>query len=152
MVLKTYLVNAQDGEHIKMIDTLLGKNIITTNDSAQLGTFKSVTSTSIATTTITEPEGNGSIVLTDLIINAKKSNADTVTIRFSDGTNIINIVVVDITIATNITMPFAGNWKGWKDAKLEVVTSATAAVTVSVGYYKVPEPFTDTFAVWDTKR
>ena len=47
-------------------------------------------------------------------------------------------------------MNFNGLWRGWKDARLEMVTTGTFASTVSLGYIKVATSLP--FAEWDALR
>jgi len=124
---------------------------VITTEGGRHGVFKSVSRSTAGTTTITEPELNGSIILTDLIVSSDKTNASTVTIRFTDGTNTVNVAVFDsgnAPVATAIS--FTGLWQGWKNARLELVTVANVTVTTALGYLKVDEGLQ--YADWDNLR
>ena len=125
--------------------------LVTSNRGEAYGLFKAVTRATAGTTIITDPEGGGSIILTDLVISAGKFSAGTTTVRFTDGTDTIDIVVMDNTDAPlALAIPFRGNWQGWRDARLELVTVNDVTVTVSAGYIKVDVGLD--FAAWDGLR
>lgn len=151
---KFFLAN-KDGRPVNFepskIDGETKYAISTVTNPQTFGVFKSVSLTTASTTTITTPVNGGSIVLTDLVISAEKKNAGTVIIRFTDGTNTINIFQGTLTDAPiNLSVPFVGKWEGWRDARLEVVTNQNTVATIALGYYKVKtgRNFTD----WDSLR
>lgn len=126
--------------------------IITTHGAAK-GNFKSVNRATAGTSIITQPNAGGSIVLTDLIITTDRVQGAKATIQFNDGTNIVIIAVAHVNDAPcNITIPFAGHWHGWKDARLEVLTVGNVNITVASGYFKVDSEHTQEFAEWDSLR
>ena len=115
------------------------------------GVFKAVTSTTQTTTEIVAPLAGGSIVLTDLIISSNKAANGILTLRFTDGSNTINIAVFPVDIAIVMPIALVGLFRGWEDARLEMVTTvATFDATVTAGYMKAPDGLP--FAEWDALR
>lgn len=114
-------------------------------------TFKSVNRASAGTTIITSPDTGGSVQVYDLLVSADKVNAATATIRFTDGSNTINMMTITTTDApANFAVPLRGRWQGWKDARLELVTVNGVDCTVAVSYMKVDESLG--FTEWDSFR
>lgn len=152
-MLKTYLIDPEDGTKFTSNIGQIGRCLVVAKTEEVLGTFKSTTRNSAGTSIVTQPDTDGSIYLTDLLITADRVNGATVTIRFTDDIDIINIFVADTTDApVNLAIPFKGNWQGWKNARLEVVTTGNVTATVAVGYYKIPSNFTLNYEPWDAKR
>lgn len=116
------------------------------------GIFKAVVLTGAATTPIAMPLPGGSIIITDLIISAKKVASTTLTIRFSDGSNTEIILDPDtINQSTNFAWSPNGRIQGWEDAALEVVTTgANTDATVTAGYMKLEKSIT--YLEWDAFR
>lgn len=116
--------------------------------------FKSVTHSDAGTITLTKPRTGGAIVLTDLLISAEKVAAGSCKVQFTDGTNtvvIFNAITVDAP--ANVGIAFSGRWVGWKDAKIDTVTTGTNIdATVSLGYLKLSGKEVQEFAEWDAKR
>jgi hypothetical protein len=115
------------------------------------GVFKSATRTEAGTTIIATPRLNQSILLTDLLISGEKQAGSTVTVRFTDGTYTVDIFVASqVDAPPQIAIPLSGRWQGWKNARLEVVTSGAADATVAIGYMKVPTGLP--YEEWDSLR
>lgn len=152
MTIKTVLIDSGSGKQLSILDGITGdKTLITETHSAIKGVFKAVTRTTAGTTTITAPRIGGSIHITDLIMTTDKTALSDVTVRFTDGSDTVNVIVADSTNNTvNIAIAFTGLWRGWKDARLEVVTVADVTATVAVGYVLHDDgiPFTE----WDDLR
>ena len=129
-----------------------GRMLLVTTIQQHYGRFKSASSTTATTTIITAPKPDGSLQLTDLVVSSAKSNNATVTIQFTDGAETVKICVFEITTQLNEAMSFAGLWQGWKDARLEMVTSSVAPATVAAGYIKHAPAHTLEFAAWDAQR
>lgn len=117
------------------------------------GTFKTEQIITPTTTTIVSPEGNGSIIITDIVVSAKKVNNTTLTLEFNDGANSAVILSPD-TINEPVSFSWApqGRIQGWQGADIQVVTggAGTPAATVMVGYIKVRTGLL--FAEWDAFR
>lgn len=115
------------------------------------GNFKAVNTSVAGTTVITSPNVGGAVILTDIILSAERVNSGSVELRFTDDTETISIfkgIVTDSPIAVSISLN--GRWRGWKDARLEVIVVLNVETSVAVGYYKVKDglPFED----WDARR
>ena len=126
---------------------------VTTDIPFAFGTFKSANITTGTTTEITAPDTGGSIIITDIVIAADKVNNTTLVIQFSDGTDTALIIGPDtVNEAVNFSWSPKGRIQGWKDARIDVITggAGTPAVTVTVGYIKVPVGIS--FAEWDALR
>jgi len=153
-MLKSSLVSQTDGKELCTHEGYKDRRFLIAQSYASVnGSFKSASRSVAGTTTITAPDLNGSIVLTDLIVTSDRVNAATITLRFTDGANIVNIFVADVTDAPcNVATSLVGQWKGWKDARLEVVTVAAVTTTVAVGYFKLPEEISLDYSEWDAAR
>jgi len=115
------------------------------------GVFRSASRTSAGTTAIVTPPPGGRIALTDLIITTDKTANSDVTVRFTDGTDTVDVMVADSANNTvNLAIAFAGNWEGWVDARLEMVTTQSVTATVAVGYMILATGLA--FAEWDGLR
>lgn len=115
------------------------------------GTFKAITRTTAGTSIITTPTSKGSIVLTDLLVTSDKKPAATVTIRFTDDTNTVNLIIADATNNTvNLGHSFTGLVQGWQDARVEIVTTTDTTATITCVYYKTKEALD--FIDWDARR
>lgn len=153
-MLKTNLADPADGKLANVAQSTWGNALCVTNFETLNAHFKSATRTTDGTTIITEPSSGGSISLTDLIVTAEKRAAGGhITIRFTDGTNTINIALINIIDApVNLAIGFSGRWKGWVNARLEMVTDEDFSATVSAGYLKVDPAHTLLYAAWDAER
>lgn len=150
-MLKTVLVDPATGKSLH-IETVDGEFLLITSNLAKLhGTFKSSSRSTAGTTIITSPLGDGAIVLTDLIISTDRVVNSTVVVHYTDGVETIDIYAGDSSDAPiNFAIPFAGNFTGWKDARIELVTTSTVSATAVIGYYRVDTG--DQFSVWDARR
>lgn len=116
------------------------------------GVFKAATRESAGTTIIVQPAGGGSVSLHDILISAEKKNAGELTLQFTDGTQTEVIFAPIVTDApVNVGLSIKGQWRGWKDARVELVTAgATFKTTVTLGYAKLSDGLE--FSEWDAKR
>ena len=75
------------------------------------------------------------------------------TVQFEDDTNTVIIFVADLVDApVNMGIAFAGRWRGWQDARFEMVTSQATDSTVSIGYYFIKGVGALSFVDWDAQR
>ena len=124
---------------------------VNTSGPQRHGVFKAVNRTSAGTTIITSPDGLGAIVVTDLLISAKKAATSDVAVQFNGGGNTVIIFLADsINSDFNLAIPFVGLFRGWQDADLELVTTGNVVATVTAGYMKVPDGLP--FSEWDALR
>ena len=152
-MLKINIVNSSDNTSVNFKKTMAGQALIVKQPEKIVGVFKSVTRSVAGTTIITEPKENQAINLTDLIISTDRVQAATVTVQFTDGTNTIVIFSTNVSDApANIAIPFAGKWRGWENARLELVTVNAVTAIVALGYYHVDSEFSLTFEEWDSIR
>jgi len=124
-------------------------------NASQHGVFRAVTRSSAGTTIIAQPKAmNDSIILTDLMFTTDKVNGATATVRFTDGTNTINIIAADVTDAPcNIGIGFSGHWHGWGGARLELVTTGVVVATAALGYMRLgPDQTNQSYAEWNALR
>jgi hypothetical protein len=99
------------------------------------------------------PSTGHCIQLTDLIVTSDKVNGATITLRFYDGTNTVNIFVADVTDAPcNVAIPFQGTWRGWEDARIELVTVGAVATTVACGYMHLGKDHVLKYDKWNALR
>jgi len=116
--------------------------------------WQSADITTATTTVIITANPNESILLTDIIITlSKKVAASTIIVRFSDGTNTVNLFTLDgATDPFQFSHSFQGGIKGWKEANLQVVTNEATTVSVLVGYVHLTSKTTKTYSVWNAER
>ncbi len=125
--------------------------LVTTTVARSHSTFKSVTRTTAGTSTIIEPSLEGAITITDLLVTGEKKPSATITVRFTDDTNTIDLLIADaVNNSVNLGHAFSGLVQGWKNARVELVTVADVTATVTLVYYKVETGLN--FLEWDAKR
>jgi len=75
------------------------------------------------TTIATCPEG-GSLIVTDVVVSAKKVNTTTLNLIFDDGANTKTIASPDtVQQSTNFSWSPTGRVQGWVDADINAVTT-----------------------------
>ena len=143
MPIKSVLVDTENG-HALSTDKAGDFNyiLVTTGPFDLNARFTAVVRTTAGTTIITQPPASGHLVVHDIIISSKKSNATNVQIILTDGTNAITIVDMDNTSGIQLSINFSGIIHGWKDARLELTTDGTFSCTVSTVYTKIRDSHT----------
>ena len=145
-MIKVHLVRSANGAELHSDDPYNGferlvddTNILsTTNAYRAHGVFQTAALIGATTTTIISAEDAGSIILTDLVVSAKKKAGSTLTIQFNDGTNTAILVVPDTAeSAVNLSWSPQGRIQGWRDAYLEAITTGAADVTITAGYVRL---------------
>ena len=128
------------------------KVILATTDFAGAhGRFRSATRTTAGTTAVVTPPISGSIIVTDLLISGEKQASSTAEVRFTDGSN-----TATLFLASQVDAPpafahtFRGRVQGWKDARIDMITSGAGDATVTICYVKVPTGLV--FAEWNALR
>ena len=116
--------------------------------------FKAQTIVAASTAIIVTPPAGAAIVITDIIVSAEKVSSGSITVQFDDGTNAVIIFRAIVTDApVNLHIPFAGRWRGWKDARIDMVGAGVNIESdVSVGYYILRGEGVLPFAEWDAQR
>lgn len=151
-MLKVLLIDTATGKALEAIDDVYGNPTLAVTDCYVSKTrFKSETRTGNGTSTITSPETDGALLLTDMIISTDKVALSQLTVFFDDGTKnipIFNGYANDAPI--NLALGFTGGWTGWKDAILKMTTVANVNATVAIGYIKIPEGLE--YDVWNALR
>jgi len=82
---------------------------------------------------------------------SEKKNVGSIELRFTDDVETITIfksILTDAPVAFGGAL--GGVWRGWKDARLEVVTVQDFEYTVTIGYVKERDGLT--YADWDARR
>jgi hypothetical protein len=152
-MIKCNLIDISSGKSLEPFLTPANRLVVgTATEGRSHGMFTTATRSTAGTTTICSPDGNGSIVLTDLIATGEKK-AGTLVIQFSDGTNteiVSTFYLTDAPLA--FAIPFAGRWHGWQGAYLDMITDIVANVTVTVGYYKVPKANSLKYDEWSNLK
>ena len=151
-MIKAQLVDAGTGKQVQISDTPYG-NVLTTISTDKLySVFKSSARTTTGTTIVVQPESGEAITVTDLLISAEKM-AGSLTVQFNDGTNAVALFGVALTDApASFGVPFNGRWMGWRDARIEMITSTDGTALVCVGYTKIPSKHTLSYAEWNALR
>ena len=118
---------------------------------AVYGQFAAVNRTSAGTTAVLSPPTAGSLLLTDLILSADKVNNGSVTLQFTDDVETVVIykgITTDAPI--NIAIAFAGRFRGWSNARVDLITVGAVDANVTLGYLSLTEALT--YSVWNTAR
>ena len=128
-----------------------GPTLITMSPAQIHGHFKSSTLTSANTVIVVQPRSGLSLAVTDIIISGEKQAGSDVTIQFTDGVD-----TVVIFVASQVDAPPIGPgglnayFQGWKDARVEMITSGAGDATVTIGYLHSSNA--PTFSEWDAER
>ena len=105
------------------------------------------------TVAVTPPVGTA-IVITDIVLGAEKAASGSVTVQFVEGSD--TVIVFKVSTVQNpvsLHVPFAGRWRGWKDARIDVVTTGgNDDSDVSIGYYIIRGEGVLSFSDWDLER
>mgnify|MGYP003630646886 CR=1 FL=1 len=128
-----------------------GHALSVTSPQAVFGQFTAANRTTAGTTTVLSPPIDGSLVVTDLIISADKVNAGSITLQFTDGTETVVIykgITTDAPI--NISLSVTGRFRGWADARIDLVTVGAVDANVTLGYLKLSQSLT--YSVWNSAR
>ena len=152
-MLKSSLVDSASGKELYICSCADKKALITQSHAQVAGVFKAKTLTAAGTVIVSEPDSGGCIVLTDIILTSDKTQSSVVTVQFTDGTETIPIVEADITDAPiNIATSFAGYWRGWRNARLELVITGglNPTATLAAGYFKLKDSLL--YSDWDSHR
>jgi len=115
------------------------------------GVFKAASRTSAGTTTLVTPKSEGSLQVTDILLSADKVNSGTVELRFTDDTNTETLLLSNVTDApVNLTISALSRLRGWKDARLDMITVNAVKAYITVGYIKHLDALS--FSEWNEER
>ena len=117
------------------------------------GLWKNTTHTGSTTTQLIVPPARHAIAVTDYKVGCGKKVSHTVTLQFTDGTQIETFsddLATDgpVSVVNNLT----GQLRGWRDARVDFVTDTVEPTTVVVHYIFIGPEVADDFAVWDARR
>lgn len=127
------------------------RTFVTSSAFLAHGLFKATTLSGAGTTTLASAPPGGSLIITDLVVSAKRANNSTLTVRFSDGTNTETLISPDtVNQSTNFSWVPVGRLHGWLDADLEVVITGSLDATVTAGYVKISDALV--YSEWDGLR
>ncbi len=113
--------------------------------------FKTATRTTLGTTIVVQPREGQAIWITDIIVSGEKQAGSSITVQFTDGVNTEIIMIVDqVDAAPNLAASLNSYFRGWKDARVEIVTAGAGDGTVTIGYIHAHDALA--FDVWDAER
>ncbi len=124
-------------------------------DHSRVGShFKVANTTAAATTIIVSPRPGAAIVVTDVVANQDKVASGKMTLQFTDGSDTEIFVVADTADAPAIIAhSFGGRMRGWKDARVEMISAGTNPTTsCTITYYHLSGEGVLSFADWDAQR
>lgn len=115
------------------------------------GHFKTATLTSANTAIIVQPRPGLSLWVTDVLITGEKQAGSDCIVQFTDGSNTEIIAqAFQVTVPPNLAGNLQTYFRGWKDARVEMVTSGAADAVVTIGYiHSLDSP---SFSEWDQER
>lgn len=152
-MIQSSLIEGASGEEVYIAKQNGYKILISQTHAQVAGRFRAKTLTTPSTVIVAEPDADGCIVLTDLILTSDKTQSSAITVQFTDGSETIVIAEADMTDApVNIATSFAGYWRGWRNARLELVVTGgvNPTATLAAGYFKLHDSLL--FNEWDALR
>ena len=116
--------------------------------------FRHTANSGAETTTAVTPPSGTAIVITDIVLGGEKAASGSITVQFVEGSDVVIIFKVStVQNPVSLHVPFAGRWRGWKDARIDVVTTGgNDDSDVSVGYYILRGENVLSFVDWDAQR
>ncbi|MCK5644242.1 MAG: hypothetical protein KAJ19_25815 [Gammaproteobacteria bacterium] len=143
-----------DGKPLLTHITPWGTTLLTVEPSRVVGFFKAVTNSGVQIQTIVSCGAECALFVTDIVVTATKKAGATVVVRFHDGTNTENIVVLDVNERGNyIAIHPQGRTLGWDDAAIQLVTdTAGQDATCTVWYNVVHGDSVLSYAKWNATR
>ena len=150
-----YLVLTDNEGTLLHTETVGAHTHLVVEDHARVNTqFRHTANAGAETTVAVTPPSGTAIVITDAILGAEKAASGSVTVQFAEGAN--TVIIFKISTVQNpvsLHIPFAGRWRGWRDARIDVVTlGGNSDTDVSIGYYIVGGEGVLSFADWDAER
>ena len=131
-------------------------HLVVEDHSRVASQFKHAASTDAGTTTIVSARPGAAIVVTDIILAQEKVAGGFITVQFDDDDDNTVILLRATTVDGDLPgfhIPFAGRVRGWKDARVEMVTVGTNVESdVTIVYYHLGGENVLSFADWDAQR
>ena len=155
-MIPVYLADVGSGHALHLTRSLVKPNqgdvLVVESQARTHGVFKTVQIAGASTNTVATPVPGGAIVITDIVVSAKKKASSTILVQWDDDVPNTEVMLAPdiVNNPANIVWQPAGLIRGWKDARVEVVTDATFDATVTVGYYHIDEALT--YESWDALR
>ena len=150
-------VSLEDAEKTALHTETFGAHThLITEDHSRVATqFKTVDNAGAVTNTVVSPKAGGAIVMTDIVFSGERTANGIATVRFSDGSNTVNITKFFLnnnSLATATSLQ--GLCLGWEDARIEVDTDTNGmTTTATIWYYFVKDDIrVKDFAAWDADR
>ena len=157
-MIKAVLIDVNTGIALKSQNFPgIGNMLVVANPLRINGVFKTTKFTvagGTGSTTVATPAGDGSIVLSDLIVSFEKKASAEITLQFNDGTNSEPVWFGDMQDAPiSFGMSFAGRWQGWQGAYLEIVVAGAGLDgSLGVGYVKLNKANSLAYSEWSARR
>ena len=156
MGILAYLANHTNGDYIysckpidQFIEPITGREYLITFDALHAhGLYKTTTIVASGTVTVVLAPPGGSILITDIVMNADKSANSTITLEWNDGTVQDELLSAQLG-NQNFQMVWSvtGRVQGWEDARLDILTSGTFNASINIGYIRMPAG--DKKGTWD---
>ena len=129
-------------------------HLITETHSRVATQFRHTVNTGAETTIAVTPPPGKAIVITDIVLGAEKAASGSVTVQFVEGSDIVIVFKVStVQSPVSLHVPFAGRWRGWRDARIDIVTTGgNSDSDVSIGYYIISGDGVFSFTDWDAQR
>lgn len=129
-------------------------HLVTETHSRVATQFKHTANAGAETTIAVTPPPGTAIVITDIVLGAEKAASGSVTVQFVEGSDVVIVFKVStVQNPVSLHVPFAGRWRGWRNARIDVVTTGMNDDSdVSVGYYIVRGAGVFLFSDWDAQR
>lgn len=131
-----------------------GDKVLITQTHAQVaGLFNAKTLNAPGTVIVTEPDADGCVVITDIVLTSDKTQGSSITVQFTDNTNTIPIITADITDAPiHLSASLNGFCKGWRNARVEFVITGgvNPTATLALGYFKLHKSLL--YSEWESLR
>ena len=152
MLFTRLLARGSDEEFHHFPSPVTGEpTLVVMSPSQAHGHFKSATRTTTGTTIIAQPRPGLSLMVTDIIVSGEKQAGSDITVQFEDGTNTEILVIINqVDSSPNLSPNLNSYFRGWKDARVELVTGGAGDGTVTIGYVHSKDALT--FAEWDAER
>ena len=147
------ILYARDGKPLLTTPTPWGEVLLSAEPTRVYGNFKSATNSGIQIQSVASASEGQSLFITDFLVSITKKQGAFVTLRLFDGTNIVNLAVIDCDVAANIPMSPNGRTIGWSNADFQLVTdTAGQAATCTVWYVVVTGSQVLSYSKWSSLR
>ena len=145
---------APDGKPLLTGETPWGNVLLTVEPIRLSGFFKAVTNSGVQTQTIVPCPAGLALYVTDIALSASKQANATVTVRFYDGTNTENMVILDVgDKGAQMALHPAGRTLGWDGGYIQLLTDTIGqAATCTVWFARITGDLVMSYAKWNSMR